>query len=301
MNLDRLYSPNSDVVAYGYAEVDSPSDRDAELLVGSDDTITVWVNGKKVHETTGDRGWAFDQDHVPVHFDKGVNKVLIRCGNTAGPWEFSVAVSGEADKYVFLKGGAKKFNLDDFRVFARKNPGDAQHGEKLFRDLKGLACIKCHAVGGEGGQVGPDLAGIALKYKREDLMTSVLEPSKVIAQGYETIVIDTDKGISLSGVFKGETADAVSLADKDGKLIVGAEKGDRYAEILAGVHDAERPQRRHDASGFRGRDRVPGSAEGGEAAAEEVTGRFHCGGRGERGKCRMEALCFSSCSPRPPR
>ncbi|HVS36340.1 MAG TPA: c-type cytochrome, partial [Gemmataceae bacterium] len=224
MNLDRLYSPSSDVVAYGYAEVDSPTDRDAELLVGSDDTITIWVNGKKVHETTGDRGWAFDQDHVAVHFDKGTNKLLIMCGNTAGPWEFSVAVSGEADKYAFLKGGTKKFNLDEFRAFVRKNAGDAQHGEKLFRDLKGLACIKCHAVSGEGGQVGPDLAGIALKYKREDLMTSVLEPSKVIAQGYETIIIDTQQGTTLTGVFKGETADSVSLADKDGKLIVTPKK-----------------------------------------------------------------------------
>ncbi len=224
MNLERLYSPNSDVVAYGYAEVESPSARDAELLVGSDDTITIWVNGKKVHETHGDRGWNYDADKVQVHLDKGVNKVLIQCGNTAGPWEFSVAVSGEADQYAFLKGGAKKFNLDEFRAFARKTPGDAQHGEKLFRDLKGLACIKCHAVSGEGGQVGPDLAGIAVKYKREDLMTSVLEPSKVIAQGYETIIIDTDKGITLSGVFKGETADAVSLADKDGKLIVVPKK-----------------------------------------------------------------------------
>ena len=150
---------------------------------------------------------------------KGVNKLLIRCSNSAGPWEFSVAVAGETDQYAFLKGGAKKFNLDDFRAFARKSPGDAAHGEKLFRDLKGLACIKCHAVGGQGGQVGPDLAGIALKYKPEDLMTSVLEPSKVIAQGYETIIVTTDQGITLTGVFKGETADAVSLADKDGKLV----------------------------------------------------------------------------------
>ena len=47
--------------------------------------------------------------------------------------------------------------------------------------------MKCHAVDGKGGVVGPDLAGIGLKYKREDLMTSVLEPSKVIAQGYETV------------------------------------------------------------------------------------------------------------------
>ena len=114
MTLDRLYSPNSDVVAYGYAELESATARDAELLVGSDDTITIWLNGKKVHETTGDRGWNYDADHVPIHLDKGVNKVLIRCGNSAGPWEFSVAVSGEADQYAWLKGGAKKFNLEDF-------------------------------------------------------------------------------------------------------------------------------------------------------------------------------------------
>jgi putative heme-binding domain-containing protein len=224
MTLDPHYTPNSDVVAYGYAEVESATDRDAELLVGSDDTITIWLNGKKVHETTGDRGWAYDQDHVPAHLVNGVNKVLIRCGNTAGPWEFSVAVSGDAGRYAFLQGGAKKFNLEDFRAFARKNAGDAKHGEALFQDLKGLACIKCHAVGGQGGQVGPDLAGIALKYKREDLMTSVLEPSKVIAQGYETIIVTTNQGTTLTGVFKGETADAVSLADKDGKLVTIAKK-----------------------------------------------------------------------------
>jgi putative heme-binding domain-containing protein len=219
VNLERYFSPTTDVVAYGYAEVTSAADRQADLLVGSDDTITIWVNGQKVHETHGDRGWNYDADKVPVHLNKGVNKLLIRCGNSAGPWEFSVAVAGETDQYAFLKGGAKKFNLDDFRAFARKSPGDAVHGDKLFRDLKGLACIKCHAVGGQGGQVGPDLAGIALKYKPEDLMTSVLEPSKVIAQGYETIIVTTDQGITLTGVFKGETADAVSLADKDGKLV----------------------------------------------------------------------------------
>jgi putative membrane-bound dehydrogenase-like protein len=219
MNLEPLFTPTTDVVAYGYAEIESPADRQTELLVGSDDTITIWVNGQKVHETHGDRGWNYDADKIPVHLQKGVNKLLIRCGNSAGPWEFSVAVAGETDQYAFLKGGAKKFNLDDFRAFARKSPGDAGHGEKLFRDIKGLACIKCHAVGGQGGQVGPDLAGVALKYKPEDLMTSVLEPSKVIAQGYETIIVTTDQGITLTGVFKGETADAVNLADKDGKLV----------------------------------------------------------------------------------
>ena len=48
-------------------------------------------------------------------------------------------------------------------------------------------------------------------------MTSILEPSKIIAQGYETIVIETKKGQTLTGVFKGESSDAVNLTDNEGK------------------------------------------------------------------------------------
>jgi putative heme-binding domain-containing protein len=224
VNLDSRFSPSNDVVAYGYAEIESASARDAELLLGSDDTLTVWLNGKKVFEFTGNRGWAHDSDKAKVRLEKGKNTLLIRCGNRGGPWEYSVAVSGDAEKYAFLKGGVQKYDLETFRAFARKNAGDAERGKKLFNDFKGLACIKCHAVGGEGGKVGPDLAGIALKYKREDLMTSVLEPSKVIAQGYETIVITTKKGQTITGVFKGETADTINVMDKEGKAIAVAKK-----------------------------------------------------------------------------
>src|SRR5262249_44658347 len=117
-----------------------------------------------------------------------------------------------------LQGGKRKHDLEDYRAFARKHRGDPVRGQKLFLDLKGLACVKCHAVSGQGGAVGPDLAGIGLKYKREDLMTSILEPSKVTGQGYETRVRNTRRGTTLKGVFKGESADAVTLADEEGKL-----------------------------------------------------------------------------------
>ena len=218
VNLQARLRPNQQVVAYAYAEIESTAARDATLLCGSDDTITIWLNGKKVHDHPNDRGWNYNQDKVKVHLEKGKNRLLIQCGNSGGPWDFSVAVSGEIDRYAFLKGGAQKFDLETFRAFARKNKGDAERGRKLFMDVKGLACVKCHAIGGQGGQVGPDLAGIGLRYNREDLMTSVLEPSKVIAQGYETIVIETTKGVSLTGVFKGDSGDAVSLADNEGKV-----------------------------------------------------------------------------------
>jgi putative membrane-bound dehydrogenase-like protein len=224
VNLAKLYQPNTDVVAYGYAEVEAAAARDAQLQIGSDDTIVVWLNGKKVHEFQGDRGWNHDQDKVNVQLEKGKNTLLIKCGNHAGPWEFSVAVSGEGEKFAFLQGGAQKFDLEAFRAFARKERGDAERGGRLFSDLKGLACVKCHAVAGQGGQVGPDLAGIGLKYQREELMTAILEPSKVIAQGYETMVLTTTKGTTLTGVFKGETADVVNLMDAEGKAHVVAKK-----------------------------------------------------------------------------
>lgn len=217
VDLAQRFSPSNNVVAYGRAEIESENDRDARLLLGSDDTLTVWLNGKKVFDFNGNRGWNFDQDKVDVHLQRGKNELQVRCGNNGGPWEFSVAVSGDAARYAFLRGGKQKYDLEAFRAFARKNPGDAERGRKLFQDVKGLACIKCHAVGGMGGQVGPDLAGIGLKYKREDLMTSVLEPSKVIAQGYETIAVTTTRGQTLTGVFKGESADAVNLTDAEGK------------------------------------------------------------------------------------
>jgi putative heme-binding domain-containing protein len=224
VELASRFKPNTDVVAYGYAEIDSAGDRDAQLLVGSDDSIVIWINGKKVHEFLADRGWAHDQEKVNIKLVKGRNRLLIKCGNHSGPWEYSVAVSSEPSKYDFLQGGARKFDLEEFRAFARKNAGDAERGHKLFMDAKGLACVKCHAVGGMGGQVGPSLDGIGLKYQREDLMTSILEPSKVIAQGYETIIIVTKKGKTLTGVFKGETGDAVRLVDKEGMLHTVAKK-----------------------------------------------------------------------------
>ena len=55
-------------------------------------------------------------------------------------------------------------------------------------------------------------------------MTSVLEPSKVIAQGYETHRHHDDEGLTLTGVFKGETGDAISVMDKDGKPLRAPKK-----------------------------------------------------------------------------
>ena len=58
--------------------------------------------------------------------------------------------------------------------------GDAERGKQIMiASLKGDAqCMKCHAVRGVGGNVGPDLATIGTKASRENLFESILVPQQ---------------------------------------------------------------------------------------------------------------------------
>ena len=86
-------------------------------------------------------------------------------------------------------------------------------------DLKGLACIKCHAVGKEGGSVGPELSSVGAKYPRDELIASVLFPSAKISSGYEPSTFALADGRVITGIVRNETADAVEIQDADAKTI----------------------------------------------------------------------------------
>ena len=57
INLGRVYTHDDDRTAYAYAEVTSPAERKTQMVVGSDDTLTVWVNGKQVYNFADRRGF----------------------------------------------------------------------------------------------------------------------------------------------------------------------------------------------------------------------------------------------------
>jgi len=45
-------------------------------------------------------------------------------------------------------------------------------------------CNLCHRVGNAGGSVGPDLTAISSRYQRRDILSSIIEPSKVVSEQY---------------------------------------------------------------------------------------------------------------------
>ncbi len=219
VDLNKFYNGKGDCSAFGTAVLESPVARPAQMAVGSDDTLTVWLNGKEVYKFGGNRGYEPETSRFDVDLKEGKNLLMIKCGNKGGPWAFSVAVTGLAD-YAFLKGPSTGgFDPDKFKAAAMKGEGKPDKGKALFADIKGLACAKCHVVAGEGGNIGPELSGIAARYPREELIASVLYPSAKIFSGYETVVVATADGRVLTGLIKSDNADGLEIQDAEGKRI----------------------------------------------------------------------------------
>jgi putative heme-binding domain-containing protein len=98
--------------------------------------------------------------------------------------------------------------------------GDSLRGREIFFDVEGPApCAKCHRVGEEGGDIGPELTSVAGTRTAQFIVESVLESSKEIASGYESVLIQTTSGRILDGMVRRESADSLWLATAEGEEI----------------------------------------------------------------------------------
>jgi putative heme-binding domain-containing protein len=225
VDLGQFFHTNGMVCAYAYAEIDSPEEADGKILGGSDDQMAIWLNGQKLHDSgPGSRGFEPDQDQVDLHFTAGKNQLLVKIGNLSGTWDFAARIPGfDGTKYVQSREPTPEDRQRAYALATKPDgawlhKGDPKKGEKVFRDQTGpLAgvCATCHAVRGQGGQVGPDLTAIAANYKRPDLITSILEPSKTIALGFEQVMIETNGGDVFFGALRAQTDGTLTLVGAD--------------------------------------------------------------------------------------
>ena len=75
-------------VAYAHTIITSNSKRKIRLLLGSDDGIAVWLNGKEVFRLEAGRGAAPGQNTVTVSLSKGRNVLLLKVDQKNGGWGF---------------------------------------------------------------------------------------------------------------------------------------------------------------------------------------------------------------------
>lgn len=96
--------------------------------------------------------------------------------------------------------------------------GDAARGEQLFWS-QAVNCGKCHRIGDRGTLVGPDLSAIGKQRKTEDLLESLLWPSRRIEPKYAVYLAVTTDGRSFTGLLIRRDESAVVLRDAQGKEI----------------------------------------------------------------------------------
>ena len=80
-------------------------------------------------------------------------------------------------------------------------------GRHLARGLRVMAqcqCLSCHRFGNTGSAYGPDLTTVGSRMRSRDILESIIEPSKVIAQQYRNTLLTLKDGDELLGRVIGE-------------------------------------------------------------------------------------------------
>jgi len=100
-------------------------------------------------------------------------------------------------------------------VIAKVMPleGRVDAGKELFN---AQSCINCHTFANGQQPKGPHLVDIGKRYKKEELVESMLDPSKKIAQGFDTWTFAMVDGKVHTGFVVLESAETVTVRGTDG-------------------------------------------------------------------------------------
>ena len=92
INLKAYYGRRRDCVAYAYTEFIAPRAQSAELWVGSDEGLIIWLNGDEVYRFERTRRHRLPNDQVPVEIRAGRNTLLVEAIQRWKDFDFSLNV-----------------------------------------------------------------------------------------------------------------------------------------------------------------------------------------------------------------
>ena len=87
IDLARIFEGGDNVCGYLRTFLRSDKAQDAQLEIGTDDGVKVWLNGKVVHANNATRGLTPGADKVKVSLKEGWNVLLLKVTQGGGQWE----------------------------------------------------------------------------------------------------------------------------------------------------------------------------------------------------------------------
>jgi putative heme-binding domain-containing protein len=96
----------------------------------------------------------------------------------------------------YPKGPGRNWQMDKAaHLFEKPLTGrDFKKGKAMFT---ATTCNRCHAIGGEGGNIGPDLTKIGTRFTSKDILEAIITPDKTISDQYAATEFQLKSGESI--------------------------------------------------------------------------------------------------------
>lgn len=103
----------------------------------------------------------------------------------------------------------KRWQLSDFTSeLVASTDASQRNGKVVFQQA---GCIKCHRIGQDGSQLGPDLTEVTNRHTGPKLLQQILSPSSEIHPKYQTWIVVTDEGKVHAGLLLQQNESQVTL------------------------------------------------------------------------------------------
>lgn len=144
-------------------------------------------------------------------FLKGIRREFAQSMSAAEAAAFADLLQDGAPKPAKAKPAAprsfvKEWHMDDV-LPALPQVAKGRNFERGKAAFEAAQCIACHKMGNDGGAVGPDLTSVISRFSRNDILSSILEPSKVVSEQYENTTYEQKDGEEITGRLLEERSD----------------------------------------------------------------------------------------------
>ena len=126
----------------------------------------------------------------------------------------------------------------DVMTYERYTP---ERGEIVFQQAR---CASCHVFGDLGRGGGPDLSTVIRRFRRSEILESIMYPSKVISDQYTAVDVETRDGSFHSGMVVTDEPDELGLITANGERVtldpadVASREPSRVSLMPEGLLDA---------------------------------------------------------------
>jgi putative heme-binding domain-containing protein len=95
-------------------------------------------------------------------------------------------------------------------------PQKLEDGHNVFIKAR---CANCHVFGTKGKGGGPDLSTVTSRFRRRDILESIMYPSKVVSDQYTGVEVELNDFSTVTGMVAGEDTKTLTVITITGERV----------------------------------------------------------------------------------